>query len=603
MGQLISSPHLAEVQGRPITPAMLTREMDLTLRARRNHGEHVTQQQAIEAGMPAQLLESLIGRTAVYAYAEKIGISASDTQVADYIRRIPSVLNPVTGAFDESAYASFLSQMHYSRPEFENDVRGDISTQLVLSALVSGVRAPASFGALAVAFQTETRTITVAEAPAAAVGEVPPPTEAQLQAFWRESQEQLRMPEFRALTLVYARAADFAPRVNIPEQRLRDEFEARRATLTQPERRSYVRIAAGTQAQANDAANRLTAGQNPEAIATALHLQVTRGTDQARTEVTDPRVAAAVFSQAQGVVRAVQSQLTPWAVVRVDTITPAVEPSFESQREQLRQEIATDEAGDLLNTAMSRFEDARAAGAPVADAARQSGLPVVTIPAVEAQGRGQDGQPIAALTGQQDLLRIAFETPESEASDFTPAGDADVVVAVDRIIPATVRPLAQVHDQLAHAWVQREQIRRMRELGAQFQAAVSGGQSFADAARAKHFIVRVNAQPIDRANAQRLPSRGLPTQIFNAAEGAVVTDLRADGGAVLVAQVNHINRVDPATHPQIVEQARAQIEQGLSGSVAEAAQEEIVARAHATRNQQLLDRTYPREDDNNAQSP
>jgi peptidyl-prolyl cis-trans isomerase D len=588
LGNLIPSANLAEVSGRKITPAQLSRELELLLRSQRNQGQNISQQEAIDAGYHQRLLESMIARNAAYGYAEKIGVSASDTMVADYIRQVPGVMSGVSGRFDQAAYDQFLVQMRYTQPEFEEEMRGNLSTNLVMNALVSGVRAPSSFGELFFAYQTETRVVSMAEAPGAAVGAVAPPTEEQLQTFWEQNQEGLRVPEFRALTLVYARPQDFIARVNVPEQRLREEFEARRASLTTPERRTYVRISAQTQQQANDAAARLGRGESPDAVAAALGLPATRGADQARTEVPDARVADAVFTQERGVVRAVQGQLTPWAVVRVDAITPGQEPSFESQRAELRNAIAAEEASDLLNAAISNFEDARAAGGGIADAARRAGLPVVTIPAVEAGGRDQSGAPVAALADQEALLELAFETSESEASDFTPVGDADVVVAVDRIIPATVRPLAEVREELAQEWVRRERIRRLRELGAEFIAAVNGGQSFEAAARAKGFVMRADSQAIDRRSAAQIPSRGLAPQIFGVAQGAVVTDMRMDGATVWVAQVEQINRANPAEAPQIVEAARAQIEQGLTQSLGEAVQDEIVARAHPRRNERLL---------------
>jgi peptidyl-prolyl cis-trans isomerase D len=589
------SQNLADVGGRAITPPQLTRELELTLRAQRAEGQNITQQDAIDAGIHLRLLEGMIGRNAIYAYAEKLGVSVGDAQVAERIREIPAVQNPVTGSFDESAYDAFLNQLRYSRSEFEEDVRNDLTMQMLMDSLVSGLRPPSSFGALAFAYETETRVISIAEAPASAVGAIPQPTETQLQAFWEDNQEQLRVPEFRGLTLVYASPQDFLARVNVPEERLREEFEARRAALTQPERRTYVRISAQTEAQATDAAARLARGESPDAIASELGLQALRGENQSRAEVPDAAVAEAVFAmQPGGAPRVLRGRLTPWAVVRVDGMTPAVEPDFASQREELREAIAADEAADLLNAAIGAFEDARAGGAALADAARQAGLTVVTIPAVEAGGRAQDGSPVEAVAGQDELLRTAFETPEGEASDFMPVANADVIVGVDRIIPASVRPLDEVRTELAEAWVSRERVRRLRELGEAVIAAVRGGQSFAAAARANRMNIVVSSRPIDRRAATQIPARGLPAQIFAARQGDVVSDMRADGGAVLAAVVEEINRVDPAEAPQIVEAQRVQMQQSLNASFAEALQAEIVERARPRRNERLIEQVYRR---------
>jgi peptidyl-prolyl cis-trans isomerase D len=474
-------------------------------------------------------------------------------------------------------------------------MRGDLIRQMLADAMTSGVRAPSSYGDLLYTYNAETRVVSVAMAMANTVGAIPAPTQEQLQTFWTDNQDALRLPEYRRVTLIYARPADFVSRVNITDQQLQTEFEQRRASLTQPERRTYVRVVAQNQAQATDVAERINRGESPQAVATALHLQMTNGTDEARTDVPDTRVADAIFSMpARAPARVVQGQLTAWAVVRVDSVTPAVQPNFAAVRDQIRQALATDQASDLLNTAVSAFEDARSAGTAAAAAARQQGFTVVTIPAVDAQGRDAAGQPVAALAGQREILQTAFQTPEGEASDFIPVTDADVVVAVEGVTPTRVRTLDEARAELTRAWTAREEARRLREKGEQLVAAVHGGQSFAAAARAARFNLVVSSHPMSRRDAGQIPARGLPAQIFAASEGDVLSDLRSDSGAVLVAVVEHINRPDPAAAPQDVEAARAQIEQSVQSSFAEAMTDQIVADAHPRRNEQLLQSTFQR---------
>ncbi|QGZ95189.1 peptidylprolyl isomerase [Terricaulis silvestris] len=595
------SANLVQIGARTVTPAQLSRELELTLRGGRANGRNVSQQEAVDAGLHLRLLEGIIGRRAFDNYAQKIGVSASDAQVGERIRSIPAVMNPVTRQFDRAAYDAFLQQLQYNRAEFENDMRGDITREMLMQSLVAGVRAPSSFGAIGLAYQSETRVVSIAEAPLSAAGAIPPPTEAQLQTFWEESQDSLRVPEFRALTLVYARPQDFIARVNIPETRLQEEFEARRAALTQPERRTYVRISAQTEAQANDAAARLGRGERADAVAAALSLQATRGENHARAEVTDANVAAAVFEMRAGAApRVVRGSLTPWAVVQVQAVTPAVEPSLAAMRDELRQAIAIDEAGSLLNTAINTFEDARASGTPIAEAARQSGLGVVSIPAVEAGGHDAQGNEIEALAGMEELVTTAFATDEGEATDFAPVGDADVIISVDSVTPSFVRPLDDVRPQLTEVWIGRERARRLRDMSQDVIEAVRGGQSFAAAARANRFNMLVSSQQIDRRMASQIPARGLAGQIFADQQGAVVADARADGQAMLVAIVEQINRVDPAEHPEEVEATRLQLQQTLGESFAAALQDEIIRRANPRRNEQLINQTFRQSGDEEA---
>ncbi len=598
---------VASVGGRDVSAPELSREIELTLRGERQNGNNISQQEAIDAGLHLRLLEGLINRVAMYVYAEKLGVSASDEQVADRIRQIPAVNNAVTGSFDQATYDAFLQQMGYSQNEFESDVRGDLTTQMLVQALAVGVRAPSSFGAMTYAYDAETRVVSVAEVPWAAVGQIPQPNDAQIQAFYEDRQEQLRLPEFRALTLVYARPTDFAARVQVPEARLREEFDARAAGLTQPERRTYVRIVANNETQANDVAARLNRGESAAAVATALSLQVTRGENQTQTEVPDDAVAAAVFgAQVRGPAIVARGSLSPFVVVRVEGSTPATTPNFAQYREEIRTAIAADEAHELLSAAISAFDDARASGTPIADAARQAGLPFVVIPAVEAGGRDQQGQPIESLGGHEEVIAAAFQTPEGEATDFTPAGDADVVAGVDRIIPASVRPLAEVRDSLVQGWIQQERLRRMREATEGVATAVNGGETFAAAVRTGRGRVVVSSQTLDRRTASQNLPQGVAGQMFGVAQGAAFTDVGAGGGLVVV--VERVNRPDiAAADPQIIEATRVYSERpcmqqalqagapaycGVGSSLVEALQGQIVSNARPRRHEERIAATF-----------
>jgi peptidyl-prolyl cis-trans isomerase D len=220
-------------------------------------------------------------------------------------------------------------------------------------------------------------------------------------------------------------------------------------------------------------------------------------------------------------------------------------------------------------------------------------LTVVAIPAVDAQGVGPDGRPIAALTGGNgELLRTANQTPEGEASDFIPVGDADVVVAVDHITPSSIRPFDEVREQLSRNWIARERARRLQELVNQVKQAVQGGQGFAAAARAHHMTVVATSRPLTREQGAQFPARRLGAAMFSANEGDVVSEVSPDGGAVIAAVVEHINRIDPAQAGQQVEQVRAQAQRPMAQEMGEAIQGEVVSLAHPRKNTRLINQLF-----------
>jgi peptidyl-prolyl cis-trans isomerase D len=592
--QLGSRQDLVRVGNLTITPAQLDREIDGALMRMRQQGVNMSQQEAVDQGGHLQLLQDMITSRALNAYADKLGVSASDAQVGAFVRRFPAIQNPITGQVDETAYRRLLAERNYTEPEFLADVRGDLTSRMLMQSLVSGTRAPSSFGAINLAFESETRVISIAEGTAASIGAIPQPNDAQIQAFYEDNQDNLRIPEFRSVTLVHARPADFMARVEVPEARLREEFDARAAAMTQPERRTYVRLTAQNEQQANQAAQRLGRGEDVDTVAQDMQMQAARGEDQTRDAVTDARVAEAVFAMApRSAPRVVRGELSPWVVVRLEAVTPAVTPNFAEARDELRTEIARDEAGEMLSAAVSAFEEARDGGASVADAARQANLPTTTIAAMDEHGHDRADAEIPGVTGNTDLIGTAFRTAEGESSDFLPAEDGDVLVAVDRIVPTSVRPLAEVRADLVQAWISNERVRRLRELGTEVVQAVAGGQDFVAAARERRMNVVARSQRVDRrAAAQQIPARGLGSMIFGARVGQAVSDIRVDGGAILVAAVEDITRIDPAEQPQLLEASRSAAQERLVASVIESIRDETVAWAKPNRNEALIASRY-----------
>jgi peptidyl-prolyl cis-trans isomerase D len=597
--------YLAKVGDTEITANDLNRAIDSLVMRGHANGRNFTKEDIVEQGAHLQILDDLISQASMENYARHKGVRASDAQVAMRIRSFPGLTDPVTHAFEPQSYAGFLANNHYTSQEFEQEERREVTVEMMMHALSDGVRIPSSFGAMAVTIHTESRTASVAQAPLSIVGDIAPPTEAQLQNYYTENKERLQLPEFRQLTLVFARKADFAARANITEDQIRQEFNNRAPRLGSPEKRSSVRIAVQTQAQGNDVVARINAGQSPDAVAAATHLQAVHGTDETHDAVTDGRVADALFAMpANSPARLVQGQLS-WVVVKPLAVTPGVTVQYSAYHDQIKNELQTAAANQLIDAAINSFEETRAAGSSVVQAAQTGGLSVVAVPAVEEHGIDLQRQPVPALSGQTELLRTAFHTAGGEASDFIQVADGEALVSVEHITPPHAPPLAEIRDQVSTMWRNGEVGRRLLQISDELAQAVQRGQDFASAARAHHLQVVMTSVRINQDNAGRIPARQLVGQIFGARQNAVVSDqcvqrpaqplggLCAHGDEFLIAHLESINHLDPATAPQLVQQARASVQQEIESSFAEALAQQITVDAHPTKSQEQITRAYP----------
>src|SRR5262249_15913846 len=158
---------------------------------------------------------------------------------------------------------------------------------------------------------------------------------------------------------------------------------------------------------------------------------------------------------------------------------------------------------------------------------------------------------------------------------------------VDGITPASIRPLAQVREQLVQMWKARERGKRLEETGRRIVAAINSGRAFADVVSAEGGRIIIRSQAADRA----APSRTWP-QLFAVREGEGVMAVNPTATVLLVGKVEEVHRADPAKETAAVEQLRQRFqsgEDGLTASLGEAIVQAAQDAAKVQRNPRLLE--------------
>ena len=110
------------------------------------------------------------------------------------------------------------------------------------------------------------------------------------------------------------------------------------------------------------------------------------------------------------------------------------------------------------------YEDARAGGRTLAEAAAKSELKVVTIEAIDRAATDPGGTVISTLPQSNELIAAAFETDvDVENSPLPTAAPASVFYEVEAITPARDRTLDEVRDKVVADWTTEEAARLFAE--------------------------------------------------------------------------------------------------------------------------------------------
>lgn len=524
----------------------LRREMQ---RLQAQLGGQLDAAQARALGLHEQILRTMIGRRLLDLEAEKLGVVVPDDVIAAEIRNNPAFFGP-TNQFDRLTYERAVMAQGWSPTRFESLLRQDMTREALGGSVVAGLRgeAPKALVDPIYAYRGERR-----EAEIAVIdpqGEIPAPDEAVLRKFHQDNAARFTAPELRSIVYLVVDAKDVAKTIEVPDQELREEYEARLPTYREPERRRVEQMLFTDQAAADAAFAKLKDGGNFAAVA-----KETLGQEAAdlslglltQSELPE-EIGAAAFGLAQGEIsKPVQSPFG-WHILRVSEIQPAHEKAFDEVKEEIASDIRLQRAADELYQIGTQIQDEIAGGASIEQLAEKLKVEVQRVPAVDARGRDAAGKPIPGLPQFRDFLPLVNEAvPGGYPEVREMAEGAYVVISVDGVTPSALRPFEAVQAEVLQAWREGEQRERAEKEAKALVEKVKAGGDFTELARAAGAEIRSSGSfTRDGAGADRVVSGPLAAEIFGLKVGEVADAAAGDGRGWVVARLKSITPADPA---------------------------------------------------------
>ncbi|PHS22705.1 MAG: hypothetical protein COA85_10995 [Robiginitomaculum sp.] len=526
----------------------------------------ITSQQARDFGLADQLLQRMINDAALDAKATQLGVGVSDRLISKEIRALEAFKDPITGKFGEEQYRSTLANARYTPKQFEKNVRSDLLRAQITNPVVSGVMAPRSMARIEFGFRGERRHVTEIILPETIVPMPSAPTEEDLIAFLEKYKNTFNTPELRAASLVTISAKDLASEIDVPEDKIRELYEFRKGELSEPETRSWLQITAPDEATAKVIAERLKVGETADEISKSLNLNAPIEFDKTvETNTPDDQIAKAVFAARGNEIGTSEGRLA-WAAWKVSAITPAVEKSLEDVRESLREEYIKEEAADQLYELVGNFEDARASGATLEEAAEASNLLLLSLPPVDSSGRDKENQPVSAVANEPEILKTLFETDEAVESEILETVDGDYyVIRTDAIEAPHTPSLDDIRDKVTEAWKINKRAEAIKELADKISAALKTGED-ANEIASRYPGAKVEAAILQRGQTVAPLTQRLAGQIFSISKGEIVMAPDQSGQNLIIARLDTIL---PAGTPStsLVELGRSSIGEALSADL------------------------------------
>ncbi|HEY1427864.1 MAG TPA: peptidylprolyl isomerase [Caulobacteraceae bacterium] len=550
------------------------------------NGQTFPLEEALKEGADRNMLQQLAAQTAYAEMLVQSGIRPSDDVVAQELKRqaesgkapgLAQLFDSVTGKFRPEALEGLLSQNGMSMDQFQKELADEIADNDFQGAVAGSFMPPRIYAAVEGALALEGRDITYFVIPESGVSP-PKPTDAQLAQLMQAHKQQLMLPERRKFTLVQFSAKALAPTLPIDPKAVEQQFEAQKASFAKPETRSLVQITLNDPSKADEVAQRLTKGEDPQAIAKSAGGTAAAYTDQPQSAIADQKAGAAAFAMKAGQVSGPVQGDFKTVVIKVTKVTAAQPANLDTVRPQieaqLRQKAATEKAVDLSN----KFDELMRGGASLAAAAAKVGATPVSIGPVGSDGKDLQGQVNPLLN--QKVLSTAFQLSPGADSGVDDSGQGEYfAVHLDQVLPPAMPSLDEpgVRPAMTHAFIQQAVVQALEQKAAAAQAALKKGQTFEQVAAGFGATVshQVGLQEASAQQQEATLGRSLIQNAFQAKQGQVFTAGSDPLKGFVVARVDAIHHADPKQVAAVLEVIRQRSAQsyvtGLQQAIRDAA--------------------------------
>lgn len=544
-------------------------------------GESLSFQRAQEIGLDRAVLQRLVRQRALDNEADELGLSIGDETLREQILQIQA-FQGLDGSFDREGYRFALQQSGLSEGEFETTLREESARTLLQGAIVGGVEMPRAYARTLVDYVGEQRSFTWTSLDGGDLAEpLPQPTDEELQAYYEANQDNFMLPVTKRITYALLSPDALLEEVDVPEEELRAEYDARAAQFNQPERRLVERLVFADQEAADRAAAALEVnGTTFEQLVEERGLQladVDLG-DVGRLEL-DAAGEAVFAAEAGDVVGPLPTGLGP-ALFRVNGVLPAQNTSFEDAEPALRAELASARAVRAVESRAQELDDQLAGGISLEELAETTQMELGEIDWTE-----DSSGDIAAYA---DFRQEAAALSEGDFPRILQLDDGGVyAMRLESILPERAEPFEDARADVVAAWRDEQTSAALMAQAQDILPGLSDEGAFAAAGfEAVQEVDQTRSAFIDGTPGDFME------RVFELETGETVA-LEGDGGTVVIVRLDEITPAgEDDASTALVERIGDQLDQALADDIFGIYAAEVMRRANAQIDQRAINAVH-----------
>ncbi|MCO4316529.1 peptidyl-prolyl cis-trans isomerase [Phyllobacterium sp. 21LDTY02-6] len=518
-------------------------------------GQRLSREQAEAVGLTQRVQGQLVAGVVLDEQARQMSLGLSKDRLAMLAAEDPA-FRGANGQFSQQQFDIVLRNAGMT-PQAYLDNREQVARrQQIIEAVADGIKAPDTLLKAMALYKGESRTIEYVSMPKSFISNVADPSDADLKTYFEAHKETYGAPQYRKVSYVKLEPKDIADPASITPEEIKAEYDRDIGRFSTPEMRTIDQLTFANEEAAKAAREKIAAGTSFDDIVK----QENKTADDVRlgsfpkNGLPDESLADAIFAlPANGVSDVLKGTFGP-VIIRVAEMTPGHTKPLAEVEADIRESLAQAQAVNSITDVHDAYENARADGLSMAEAAAKANLKMVTIDAVDATGQGLDEKPVANLPFNEAQLAAVFQADVGFDNEPLSLGSNSYLwYDVDSVIPARERPLEEVKDRVIANWKIAEQEKQLNQKAEEVRKRVAEGTTL-DAIAGEFKFTKETKRGITRGSQDTDLGLGGVDSVFDGPQGLVGLTESASDGSKLIFKVTEV--IEPAnTGPETLSTA------------------------------------------------
>ncbi|MGL5385673.1 MAG: peptidylprolyl isomerase [Serratia sp. (in: enterobacteria)] len=310
--------------------------------------------------MRQQVLSQLIDKSLLDQYAKTLGLSASDDQVKDAIRK--ESYFQTDGKFDNAKYLDLIARSGFTPDQYAQYTRQRLINQQMIQGFGGSDIVPPGEAQSMVALVLQEREARLATIDLNALMAKQTVTDEELKAFYEQNKNSFIAPEQVKVSFIPLDAAALQDKVTVSEADISAYYDQHQSSYGQPERKKFSVIQLKDEADAKAVLEQLKNGGDFAALAKEKSTDIISRRTGGEMDWMEPDTTPDELKQAnlteKGQLSGVVKSSVGYLIVRLDDTKPALVKPLSEVHDAIAKQVKQEKAVDAFYALQQKVSEA-----------------------------------------------------------------------------------------------------------------------------------------------------------------------------------------------------------------------------------------------------